>query len=48
MDVSPATMNAARNERELGIFDFKNELILDLWMKGGQIERMELFWYMDR
>jgi len=48
MDVSSATMAPRADERELGIFDSKNELILDVWMKGGQIERMELFRHMDR
>jgi hypothetical protein len=31
------------DEREFSIFDSKSQLILDVWMKGGQIERMELF-----
>jgi len=48
MDVSSATMAPRADERELGIFDSKNELILEVWMKGGQIERMELFRHMDR
>jgi hypothetical protein len=46
MDVSSATMTPRADERELSIFDSKNELILDVWMKGGQIERMELFRHM--
>jgi hypothetical protein len=48
MHVSSATMAPRGNERELSIFDSGNELILDVWMKGGQIERMELFRHMDR
>jgi hypothetical protein len=48
MDVSSATMTPRADEREPGIFDSKKELILDVWMKGGQIERMELFRHMDR
>src|ERR1700682_605880 len=39
MDVSSATMTPCADERELGIFDSKNEPILEVWMKGGQIGR---------
>jgi hypothetical protein len=48
MDVSSATMTPRADKRELTIFDSRNELILDVWRKGGQIERMELFRHMDR
>jgi hypothetical protein len=34
-------MTPRADERELGVFDSKNELILDVRMKGGQIERMK-------
>src|SRR3981081_4665569 len=39
MDASWATMTPRADESEVGIFDAKNERILDVWMKGGQIGR---------
>jgi len=48
MDVSSATMTPRADERELSIFDSKSELILDVWIKGGQIERMGLFRHVHR
>ena len=42
------TMTPRADEREVSIFDSRHELILDIWMKGGRIERMELFKPVDR
>jgi hypothetical protein len=42
------TITPHADERELSIFDSKHEPILDLWMKGGRIERTELFKPVDR
>src|SRR5262249_18829613 len=36
------------DEREISVFDSKHELLLDIWMKRGRIERMELFKALDR
>ena len=43
-----ATMTPRADEREFSIFDSQHELILDVWMKDGRIERMELFRPVDR
>jgi hypothetical protein len=42
------TMSPRADERELSVFDSKHGLILVMWMKGGRIERMELFKPVDR
>ena len=42
-----ATMTPRADERELSIFDSKHGLILDMWMKDGRIEGMELFRSVD-
>jgi hypothetical protein len=36
-------MTPREDERELSISDSKHGLILDMWIKDGRIERMELF-----
>ena len=35
-------------ERELHVFDSHNELVLDIWLKKGRIDHMELFRHVDR
>ena len=43
-----AMMTPRADECELRIFDSNKELILNMWMKGGRIERMELFKPVER
>ena len=41
-------MTPRADERELSIFDSDKELILNMWMKGVRIERMDLFKPVER
>jgi len=41
-------MTPRAEDRELSIFDSEHNLILDIWMKNGRIDHMELFRHIDR
>ena len=41
-------MTPRAEARELSIFDLEHKLILDMWMKNGRIDHMELFRHIDR
>ncbi len=41
-------MTPRAEDREFIIFDSANDLILDVWVRDGRIDRLELFKHVDR